>query len=106
MPKFDWFGKIGIFTHEWGDDRVGVHVHRPSTRCTILEMTEEDFGSPDVWEKIKNKLESGDIAEVTGAKCIRCKMPLANWKRTYTYTRGVEKATRIFCAYCGEEMPK
>ena len=106
MPKFDWFGKIGIFAREWGDDRVGVHVHRPHTRCAIYEMSEADFDSPDVWEKLKQKVISGDVAPVDGAKCKRCKMPLANWKRVFTYTRGQGKATRIFCAYCGEELPK
>jgi hypothetical protein len=106
VSKFDadWFGKIGIISREWGDENVGVHVHRPRTRCKIYRMLPEDFDTPEIWDKLRAKVEADDCVTVNGAKCPNCKMPLLNWARVWHKEKGNQPVKRRFCGYCGERL--
>ena len=98
MGKLDWFGKIGIVVNEFGDGAVGVHVHRPKTRCKIYKMKPEDFDTVEIWDKLRKMVEAEKQEVLPGGECPNCHVPLITWTRRWQGRR--------FCGFCGERYDK
>ncbi|MBU2249814.1 MAG: hypothetical protein KKD77_23910 [Gammaproteobacteria bacterium] len=106
MSKYfnqDWFGKVGLFMREFGNEYVGVHVHNPRDRCKIYKIHEDDFETPEVWRILKSKVDAEEYIPLGGGLCPNCRMPLLNWKRYYR-KKGNTVQKRWFCSYCGERL--
>lgn len=90
----DWFGKIGLFCHEFPGRDIAVHVHNVHTRCRIYRLSEDDFQTADVWVKLRDMVAAEKYEPLTGGKCKNCGVPAGTWLRKWNGRR--------FCGFCGE----